>query len=239
MIRTVIEVAGHTSFKPFPKSAAGRRTVPLPAGWCRSSANTPSPVAAASNEPIFANEVGAPLRRTLFRTRIWRPVTRAGRDARGCRTVDGAFEARVDRRRRRKHTERLRTERQAVQHVARNQAGGLRFHDLRHSYATWLVDDGSRRTWCSGSWGTNARRRRSTSTPGAPTTATASCRPSDDSRRRGPGRWVGARPRSELRETAPGMLRARSRSCETAWPEALERASDQAVRRWAILGSNQ
>jgi integrase len=31
VIRTVIEVNGHTAFKPFPKSRAGRRTVPLPA----------------------------------------------------------------------------------------------------------------------------------------------------------------------------------------------------------------
>ena len=41
-----------------------------------------------------------------------------------------------------KHTERFRTHRQAVMHVARFQVGGLRFHDLRHSYGTWLADDG-------------------------------------------------------------------------------------------------
>ena len=31
---------------------------------------------------------------------------------------------------------------EAVREVAKRAGGGLKFHDLRHSYATWLVDDG-------------------------------------------------------------------------------------------------
>jgi integrase len=34
------------------------------------------------------------------------------------------------------------TERKAIMHIAKSSASGPRSHDLRHSYATWLVDDG-------------------------------------------------------------------------------------------------
>jgi integrase len=142
VVRTVIEVSGYTSFKPYPKSRAGRRSVPLPAWLVEVIREHLRQWPALGGEPVFANEVGAPLRRTLFRSRIWRPsLVRAGLLG-AVVPVDGGFEAQWTDDAGAKHTERLRTRAQAVQHVARHQSGGLRFHDLRHSYATWLVDDG-------------------------------------------------------------------------------------------------
>jgi integrase len=142
VIRTVVEVAGHTSFKPFPKSAAGRRTVPMPSWLVPVIREHRRLWPTQSEEPIFANEVGTPLRRTLFRSRIWRPsLVRAGLLG-AVVVVDDGFEAQWTDDTGAKSTELFGKEAQAVQHVARNQAGGLRFHDLRHSYATWLVDDG-------------------------------------------------------------------------------------------------
>lgn len=38
-------------------------------------------------------------------------------------------------------SETFRAHSQAVKHIARYAGNALRFHDLRHSYATWLVDD--------------------------------------------------------------------------------------------------
>ncbi|MBN9096864.1 MAG: site-specific integrase [Pseudonocardia sp.] len=142
VIRTVIEVSGHTSFKPFPKTTAGRRTVPLP-GWLvvllrEHIATHPRGEAGL----IFANQVGGAYRRTLFRTRVWRPaLVRAG--LLGLVEPDGEkFRAEWTDAAGVPGSAMFKREPAAVLHVARNQTGGLRFHDLRHSYATWLVDDG-------------------------------------------------------------------------------------------------
>jgi integrase len=143
VMRTVVEVSGNTSFKPYPKSLAGVRTVPLPS-WVVSALREHMRAFPVSDSGlIFRNEADSALRRTIFRARVWRPaLVRAGLlgdvrvgDEEGFQAVwtdeDGG-----------KHTELFRTHRQAVMHVARFQAGGLRFHDLRHSYGTWLADDG-------------------------------------------------------------------------------------------------
>jgi integrase len=99
VVRVLIEVSGQISVKPYPKSRAGRRSVPVPAAvvelLVQHRQTFPSP------ELVFVNSVGGPVGRTSFRTRVWKPALRRA----------GLPEA-------------------------------LRFHDLRHSYATWLVTEG-------------------------------------------------------------------------------------------------
>jgi integrase len=141
VVRTIVEVSGNTSFKPFPKSAAGRRQVPLPRWLVAIIREHLSHWPTEPNAPIFANEVGAPLRRTLFRSRIWRPsLVRAG--LLGKVEGDGPYVGSWTDATGRAHDQKFSSYPAVVREVARQQAGGMRFHDLRHSYATWLVDDG-------------------------------------------------------------------------------------------------
>ncbi|MFD3594811.1 tyrosine-type recombinase/integrase [Nocardia sp. NPDC058640] len=142
VIRTVTEVAGHVEFKPFPKSRAGRRSVPIP-GWLVDDLREHiREHDQGMNGLIFTNEVGGPLRRTLFRSRVWRiALVRAGLLGE-VSEVDGKWEAvwktadgEVD-------AEVFSKYDQAVRMVARSEFGGVRFHDLRDMFGTWLADDG-------------------------------------------------------------------------------------------------
>jgi integrase len=141
--RVVTEVNGKVASKPFPKTAHGRRTVPLPAFAVKLVCEHMSRYAPARTGEVFINEMGGPLRRSTWRRRVWRPaLVRAGllgkviqegpRQFRAAWTDEAGTDA----------TAVFRTEPEAVNEVARKAAGGLRFHDLRHSYATWLVYDG-------------------------------------------------------------------------------------------------
>jgi integrase len=143
VIRTIIEVSGQTSFKPFPKSAAGRRTIPLPPWLIEILQEHRETYPLGENGLVFPNAVGKPLRRTLFRSRVWRPaLVRAGMV--GTLTVvnDNTVQAGWSDDTGATLVKEFLTEREAVLHISRSCAGGLRFHDLRRSYATWLVDDG-------------------------------------------------------------------------------------------------
>jgi integrase len=143
VIRTVIEVSGNTSFKPFPKSSAGRRRVPLPPWLTEALRAHLASYPTGDNGLIFSNMVGMPLRRTLFRARVWRPaLARAGLLGRITEPGEGVFRAEWVDEAGQKINADFGSEQDAISHLAKLGGPALRFHDLRHSYATWLVDDG-------------------------------------------------------------------------------------------------
>jgi integrase len=100
--RVMVEVAGHITDKPYPKSKAGRRTVPLPAFLVELLQTHRDTYDPGPEGEITTNADGRPaLWRSSFSKRVLKPaLQRAGLDT------------------------------------------AVRFHDLRHCYATWLIDDG-------------------------------------------------------------------------------------------------
>lgn len=143
VIRTVVEVSGRSTIKPYPKSAAGRRIVPIPT-WVLDILRPHLDNHPAGHEGLrFTTRSGSPLLRGMFRTRVWRPsLVRAGLLG-SIRVLDsGQWLGEWETSDGQSMTDVFIRETDAVTAIAKSAGPGLRFHDLRHSYSTWLVDDG-------------------------------------------------------------------------------------------------
>ncbi|GAA4588680.1 tyrosine-type recombinase/integrase [Planotetraspora phitsanulokensis] len=142
VVRVAVEVAGHVTSKPYPKSKAGRREVPLPQFVAELLAAHKVVYMPGPLGEVFTNTAGGPVRRTLFRSRVWRPaLVRAGLVGSVLKTASGAFVAVWQDKDGSEHSKDFLTEAEAIACVATNAGEALRFHDLRHCYATWLISD--------------------------------------------------------------------------------------------------
>jgi integrase len=141
--RVVIEVNGHPADKPYPKTAQSRRTVPIPPFLRAELLRHRERADPAETDRVFTNQSGDPMLRSNFRRQVWRPsLVRAGLLGSVTETEPDRFRATWRDRENVERSAEFPTHREAVAHVAVRAAGGLRFHDLRHGYVTWLVSRG-------------------------------------------------------------------------------------------------
>ncbi|WP_239313509.1 site-specific integrase [Frankia sp. Cj3] len=75
---TAVEVSGHVSMKPYPKTEAGRRTVPTPVLLAAHLRRQAELVASGPDDLVFPDSVGHILRRSNFRRYVWKPAREAG-----------------------------------------------------------------------------------------------------------------------------------------------------------------
>jgi integrase len=141
--RVAVEVRGTVTSKPYPKSKAGWRDVPLPAFAADALREHIETYPPSRTGEVFTNTAGGPLRRTLFRSRVWRPaLVRAGLLGKVVQEDEDQWRAIWIDKLGLEQTKVVTTEKRAISEVARHADGGLTFHQLRHSYGTWLVSDG-------------------------------------------------------------------------------------------------
>jgi integrase len=141
--QVAVETPSTVTLRPFPNSRPGQRVVPLPPVLTESLTNHRNSLVAQPNDDalVFPSTTGGPLRRNNFRRRVWLPsLVRAGLLGHIEETVEGFRASWLTKTG--TQTAMCKSHQDAIVLVANGSSGGLRFHDLRHSYATWLVTNG-------------------------------------------------------------------------------------------------
>jgi integrase len=144
--QVAIETAATVTIRPYPKSRAAIRTIPLPDFLVRAlEEHRELTVGKVEPDPawlVFPTRNGTPQRRSNFRRQVWRPaLARAGLLG-SIEAAENTWRASWPDRSGTTQHRAFPTERAALAHITEHAVAGLRFHDLRHSYATWLVSEG-------------------------------------------------------------------------------------------------
>jgi integrase len=143
VVRVAVEVSGHVTDKAYPKSRAGRRVVPMPGFVIDLLTEHKKRYPPGAAGLVFTSRSGAAVRRTTFRAKVWRPsLVRGGLLGKLVEVGERKIMAQWQDGEGRERSKEFTTARDATEHLVKHAHGGLRFHDLRHSYATWLVSAG-------------------------------------------------------------------------------------------------